>query len=144
VKFFNTFDFIENFFPNTPIAFLLYLFFFFFITTIFVLIIYKLSKKEEKELKKNIKKEITINDLLKIVKNKNSTIQDLAFALEYFNENFKVSNFPDKAFDFFKHLLTHKNRNKILFDIFHNKTVKLNKDFEDQLNKIEKDALNEN
>jgi hypothetical protein len=142
VKFFNTFDFIENFFPDSPFAFLIYLFLFFLITTMFIFIVYKFSKKEQ-IAKEKPKKELTIDDLLKIVKNKNSTLQDLAFALEYFNEKFRVNNFPDKALEFFKSLLTHKNRNKILFDIFHNKTVELNQDFKDQLNQIEKEALNE-
>jgi hypothetical protein len=143
VKFFDTFDFIENFFPNTPLAFLVFLFSFFLITTVFVLIIAKLVKKEKKAQKNNIKKDLTINDLIEIAKNKKSNINDLVFALEYFNDKFSVREFPDKAFEFFKMLLIHKNRNKILFDIFHNKTVPLNKDFEGQLNEIEKECLNE-
>ena len=142
MKFFNTFDFLENFFPNSPIAFILFLFFFFLITTVFIYIIYILNKKEKSNtVEKN--KKIIIDDLIKIAKNSKSNIKDLVFAIEYFNTEFKVENFPDKAFEFFKALLSHKNRNKILFDIFHEKTVKLNNQFEEQLNKIEKDCLNE-
>lgn len=142
MKFFDTFDFIENFFPNTPLAFLVFLFSFFLITTIFILIIAKLMKKNKNIQKNNKKKELTIDDLIEIAKSKKSNIKDLVFALEYFNESFKVRQFPDKSFEFFKNLLTNKNRGKILFDIFHNKTVKLNKDFENHLNKIEKECLN--
>jgi hypothetical protein len=142
VKFFNTFDFIENFFPDSPFAFLIFLLSFFLITTFFVLIIFKLTKKEKKEID-NKKREINIDDLIDIVKNTKSNIKDLVFALEYFNEKFRVREFPDKSFKFFNLLLKHKNRNKILFDIFHNKTVKLNSDFQEQLNKIEKESLNE-
>jgi hypothetical protein len=142
VKFFNTFDFIENFFPDSPFAFLIFLLSFFLITTFFVLIIFKLTKKEKKEID-NKKREINIDDLIDIVKNTKSNIKDLVFALEYFNEKFRVREFPDKSFKFFNLLLKHKNRNKILFDIFHNKTVELNQDFKDQLNQIEKEALNE-
>ncbi|GAX88162.1 conserved hypothetical protein [Lebetimonas natsushimae] len=142
MNFFNTFDFIENFFPNTPLAFLIFLLSFFLLTTIFVLITAKLIKKDKKLKKNNQKKQLSIENLIEIARNKKSNINDLVFAFKYFNENFKVKQFPDKAFDFFKLILTHKNRGKVLFDIFHNKTVKLNKDFEDQLNKIEKECLN--
>jgi hypothetical protein len=141
MKFFNTFDFIENLFPNTPLAFLIFLFSFFLITTGFILIIAKILKKEKKTVNKN-QKELTINNLIEIVDNEESNIKDLVFALEYFNDKFKVKDFPDKSLKFFKLLLTHENRNKILFDIFHNKTINLNKDFKKQLNKIESEALN--
>jgi hypothetical protein len=143
VKFFDTFDFIENFFPNTPLAFLVFLFSFFLMTTIFVLITAKLMKKDKKIKKDNHKEQLSIENLIDIAKNKKSNIEDLIFAIEYFNEEFKIKDFPNKAFEFFKLLLTHKNRSKILFDIFHNKTKKLNKEFEKQLNKIEKECLNE-
>jgi cbb3-type cytochrome oxidase subunit 3 len=141
VKFFNTFDFIENFFPNTPLAFLIFIFSFFLITTVFILVIAKILKKEKKTIN-NKQKELTIDNLVEIVKNKKSNINDLVFALEYFNDKFSVREFPDKAFEFFKMLLIHKSRSKILFDIFHNKTIPSNKDFKEQLNKIESEALN--
>jgi hypothetical protein len=142
VKFFDKFDFIENFFPNTPLAFLIFLFLFFIITTFFILIVAKLMKNEKVTEKNNIQKKLTIDNLIEIAKNQKSTLEDLIFSIKYFNDTFKVKEFPDKAFEFFKLLLSNKNRKKILFDIFHNETIKLNKDFEEQLNKIEKECLN--
>ncbi|WP_024790979.1 MULTISPECIES: hypothetical protein [unclassified Lebetimonas] len=136
---FDKFDFIENFLPDSPFVYIIFLFFFFFFTTIFVLTVAKLTKN--KSIQNNNKK-LTIEDLIKISKNEKSNIKDLVFAIEYFNSEFKVKQFPDKAVKFLKSVLTHKNRGKILFDIFHSKTVKLNKEFKERLNNLEKECLN--
>ena len=94
----------------------------------------KFSKKESNNVKK-----LSFDDLLQIVNNPKSTIKDLLFALIYFNENFKVD---EKSFEFFRKCLNHNNRNKVLFDYFHNEIMSKYPEFKNKLDKIEREALN--
>jgi hypothetical protein len=140
---FNKFDFIEDFFPNSPYAFILFLFLFFLISTLLVLIVAKfVNKNKSFETKTGDVKQLTLDDLIEIVSKEDATSDDLIFAINYFNKDFNVKFSPDKAFTFFKLLLSHKNRNKEIFNLFHNETLKSNKEFESQLNKIERECLN--
>jgi len=128
-------DFILDFLPKENYFFLLYLFLVFVFSTVLIFFIYKrFSKKKSNSIKK-----LSLNDLLKIVDNPNSTTKDLLFTLIYFNENFKVDN---KSFEFFRKCLNHNNRNKALFDYFHNEIVSKYPEFKDKLDKIEREALN--
>lgn len=83
-----------------------------------------------------------LDDLLKIAGNKNSTTKDLLFAFAYFLENFKVKQNKDKSLKLFNLILNHKNRNKALFDFFHGKILPANLEFKDELDKLERKALN--
>ena len=131
-------DFILSSLPSSPIVFLIYLGLVSFIS---ILIILLLSKKEKKE-KTPKKNKITIDDLIKIAKNKNSTLKDLEFAMNYFLGNFKVEDNEKKSFEFFRLVLNHKNRAKNLFDIFHGKILPANLKYKDRLDELEKKALN--
>jgi len=134
-------DRILDIFPSTPFAFLIYLGA---ITFFSILIIFYFSKKRSKSVKKEEKKEnkITIEALLKIANNPKSTSQDLLSALMLYNENFKVENDVKKSLEFFKKVLTHKNRKKAFFDYFHGNILPNNLKFKNELDKIEKEALN--
>jgi len=85
---------------------------------------------------------MSIDDLIKIAKNKSSTPKDLLFALLYFSENFKVKQNKEKSIKLFELVLNHKNRNKALFDFFHGKILPDNLEFKDELDKLERKALN--
>jgi hypothetical protein len=142
LKFFDKFEFIEDFFSDNPLYFLAFLFLFFLLSFLMIVILGFIYSKKDKILNEEIpKKVLTFDDLIKIVKNSNSTNSDLIFALKYFNDNFKVKDFPSKSFDFFRLLLSHKSRDKKIFQIFHNETIKLNAEFEKQLNEIERECL---
>ena len=126
-------DFIISLLPSNSLVFIAYLV----IVPLLGIVIIFLFRKKEKEEKK-----LTIDELLKIAKYKKSTLSDLAFVLNYFLENFKIKDNEKKSLELFEAVLTHKNRGKVLFDIFHNKIVAKNKEYEDILNKLEKEALN--
>ena len=131
-------DFILSSLPSSPITFLVYLGL---VSVISILIILLLSKKEKKE-KTPKKNQITIDDLIKIAKNKNSTLRDLEFAMNYFLSNFKIEDNEKKSFEFFRLVLNHKNRAKSLFDIFHGKILPANLKYKNILDELEKKALN--
>ena len=127
-------DFIVSLLPSNSIAFIIYLII---VPIIGIFIIFFFSrKKEEKE------KKLSIDELIKIAKYKKSTLSDLAFVLNYFLEHFNIKDNEKKSLELFEAVLTHKNRGKVLFDIFHNKIVAKNKEYESILNKLEKEALN--
>ena len=104
-----------------------------------VLIVFLLSLKKKK---KNAKKELTLEDLLKISKNPKSTSSDLMSALMLFNERFSVEKNEKKSFEFFKNVLTHKRRNKKMFDYFHDTIIRKNPKYKNKLEDLEKKALN--
>ncbi len=131
-------DFLISLLPSSVYTFLVYLLIvtLFSISLIFILVIKNRPKKQK------IKKEITIDDLLKIANNQKSTTKDLIFALNYFLNNFKVNNNEKKSFEFFKKILNHKNRSKEIFDIFHGKILPANLEYKNELDQLEKKALN--
>ena len=128
--------------PNSPLAFIIYLF----LITVFciILIFYfaKKSKKQANSINNSSKKEITLNDLLKIANNPKSSTADLLTALMLFNDKFVVAQDKEKSLEFFKKVLNHKNRSKKLFDYFHGNILPKNITFKDALDELEKKALN--
>ena len=132
-------DFIISLLPSNSVVFIIYLIVFSFFS---IFLIFILSKNKKNKQFQNNKKELTIDDLLNIAKNQKSTLKDLIFILEYFLNNFKVKNNEKKSFELFKKVLNHKNRSKILFDIYHGKLLPSNLEYKDRLDKIEKEALN--
>ena len=138
----NISDFILNLLPGNNKFFYIYYLVFIFVFSL--LLIFYFSKKVKKSSgdSHTPKKEVTLYDLLKIVSYPNSTIKDLLFAANYFEENFSVDMDEKKSFEFFKKLLNHKNRKKEFFDIFHGKILPKNLKYKNELDKIEKEALN--
>jgi len=133
-------DFIISLLPSSAVTFLIYLAS---ITILSVLAIFYFANKSKKSSKKtNIKKDLTLDDLIKIAKNEKSTLKDLAFALSYFVEKFKIDDDKKKSFELFKLILNHKNRGKILFDIFHGQLIAANLNYKKELDELEKKALN--
>ena len=134
-------DNIWDFFPSTPLAYLGYLLF---ITTVCLYIIYKLSKKAKTGKKTDApkKKEFTLDDLLEISENSNSTTAELLSAMLVFQEKYVVAQDKEKSLKFFENILNHKNRHKKVFDYFHGVILPKNITFKDELDKLEKRALN--
>ncbi len=133
-------DFLISLLPSNALIFIIYLVF---ITVFSVLLIILLSKKKNKSKNAQIpKKELTIDDLLEIAKSKKSNINDLKFALEYFLNHFKIKDDEKKSFELFEKILNHKNRSKILFNIYHGKILPENLEYKNKLDSIEKKALN--
>jgi len=135
-------EFILDLTPSTPFAYLLYLLI---ITLVSLALIFYLARKTKKNNNKKEepqKKEITIDHLLQIASNPKSTLKDLLSALVMFNEMFSVSSDVKKSLALFKKVLNHKNRNKALFDYFHGNILPKNLQYKDELDKIEKEALN--
>jgi sulfur carrier protein ThiS len=130
---------VWDFSPNSPLAYIIYLGG---ITILCVFLIFYFAKKSEKQNKYNKNKEITLTDLLKIAANNKSSTADLLAALQLFNEKFVVAQNKEKSIEFFKKVLNHKNRHKSLFDYFHGSTLPKNITFKDELNKLEREALN--
>ena len=132
---------IWDFSPDSPVAFIIYLI----VVTLFciLLIIYLKSKQKTKSLTPEInKKDLTLDDLLKIANNPRSTTSDLLSALMLFNDKFVVAQDKEKSLEFFKKVLNHKNRSKKLFDYFHGNILPKNITFKDALDELEKKALN--
>ena len=131
-------DKITDFLPSDSLFFIFYLFGFLFVSVILIFILGRKAKNNEskKETKFNL------NDIFKIAKNPKSTTHDLAAALMIFKENFKIEDNESKIFEFFENVLNHKNRNKVLFDYFHNEIVPMNKKYKTKLDEIERKALN--
>ncbi len=135
-------DKIEDLFPSTPLAFLIYLGAFSLISVILIFVAAKIFNKPKKTTKTPSKKELSIDDLLKIAKNPKSSKVDLITAIELFVQNFKIKDDEKKSFEFFEKLLNHKNRDKKIFDIFHGKVIAANIEYKDRLDKMERKALN--
>ena len=133
-------DRVLDIFPSTPFAFLIYLGS---ITFISILVIFYFSKKKQKKSKKQQKdNKLTIDSLLEIANNSKSNSKDLLSALMLYNENFKVEDDIEKSMEFFKKVLNHNNRKKAFFDYFHGNILPKNIKFKDELDKIEREALN--
>ena len=131
-------DFIISLLPSSAVTFLIYLAG---VSVLSVLAIFYFAKKYEKK-EAPVKKELNIEDLINIAKNENSTLKDLKFTFEYFMNNLNIEDDLKKSFELFKLVLTHKNREKVLFDIFHGQILPANLKYKRELNKLEKDALN--
>ncbi len=132
-------DFIENFLPSSPVFYLIYLGG---VIVFSVLMIFWLAKKQKKKKKNSVKKELSIDDLIRIASNPKSTQADLLSALMLYNDKFNVSDDKDKALKFFQKILNHKNRNKVHFDYFHGKVLPKNLKYKNELDELEKKALN--
>jgi len=135
-------DFIISILPSSALFYIIFLFSIFALSLGLILFFSKRLKKKNKLSDNKNKKEITFDMLKEIVNNKNATSKDLASALILFSENFELKGNEKDAFEFFKKVLTHKNRDKNLFKIYQEKIVSKYKNFKDQLNEIEKEALN--
>ncbi|GAB6073501.1 hypothetical protein JCM15786_01580 [Nautilia lithotrophica] len=134
-------DEIWDFSPDSPLTFVIYLLL---ITIICLLLIFyfaKKSKKTKKDSKKQ-KKELTLDDLIDIASNPKSNSSDLLSALMMYNDKFVVAQDKEKSINFFEKVLNHKNRNKKMFDYFHGSILPKNITFKDELDKLEKKALN--
>ena len=132
-------DLVLDIFPSTPFTFLIYLVI---ITFFSVLIIFYFAKKPKQGPKQKNEDKLTIDSLLKIANDPKSNTQDLLSALMLYNENFKVEDDVKKSMEFFKKVLNHKNRKKAFFDYFHGNILPKNLKFKDELDKIEREALN--
>jgi len=126
--------------PDSPLAFVFYLFIIMCLCIIMIIYISKRFKNSSDLLDNN--REITFNDLLKIAKHPSSTKADLYVALQLFNEKFSVKYDVKKSFEFLKYILHHKNRHKKLFEYFHGSILPKNITFKDELDKLEREALN--
>jgi len=127
--------------PSSPLAFVIYLLLFL-ITGIFLIFYFARKHKKQKTNIQNTKKELTIDDLIDIASNPKSTTADLLSALMMFNEKFVVAQDKEKSMIFFEKALNHKHRHKKLFDYFHGSILPKNITFKDQLDELEKKALN--
>ena len=133
-------DFLWDLFPSSPFYYIAYMLFVMAVGLFFIIYFSKRKPTENKEI---IKKEVTLDDLIKIAKSSNSTTQDLAAALLMFNEKFKVEDDYQKSIEFFKLVLNHKKAtSKKLFEIFHGQILPKNLAFKNELDKIEREALN--
>jgi len=132
-------DTITDFLPSDALFFILYLFGFLFVS---VILIFILGRKAKSNVSNKKETKFNLNDIFKIAKNPKSTTKDLAVALIVFKENFKIEDNENKAFEFFEKVLNHKNRNKVLFDYFHNEIMPINKKYKTKLDEIERKALN--
>jgi len=83
-----------------------------------------------------------LDDLMDIVKNASTSSSGVLDALIYFNENFKIDEKNSKkCFLFLSRVLTHPNKNKNIFQYFHNKVKPKNINFKNILESIERTAL---
>ena len=109
---------------------------------IFLIFYFARKYKKQNRPVQNEHKEVTLSDLLNIANNPKSTTADLLSALMLFNEKFVVAQDKENSIVFFEKVLNHKNRHKKLFDYFHGAVLPKNITFKDELDKLEKKALN--
>ncbi len=113
-------------------------------------LIFALKKSSKNAPSKQISKktetkndEFDLDDLMNIVKNPNTSSSGVLDALIYFNENFSIDEDNNKkCFLFLSRALTHPNKSKNIFQYFHNKVKPKNLNFKNELEAIEKKALN--
>ncbi|NPA11676.1 MAG: hypothetical protein GXO62_05495 [Epsilonproteobacteria bacterium] len=136
-------DFILDLLPNDDYFYLYYLAGFVVVTS--ALIIYfakKFNKPKPKQAPVERPKELTLNDLIDMVSNPNASASDLYVALQLYHEKYKVHDDVGNSLTFFKKALNHKNKAKALFDFYHDVIMPANTQYKDQLDKIEREALN--
>jgi len=109
---------------------------------LFILIL-KSKPKEVKEIESKPQDDkLELDDLMDIVKNPNSTSNDIINAMIYFNENFVIDDANSRqALLFFSRALTHKNKSKNIFQYFHKEIKAKNPRFKNELENIEMKAL---
>jgi len=108
-----------------------------------IVLIFYIARKNKKETtyEKESPKKVDLDELLKIVSNPNASTADLIVAIELFNKFINMGADLKRSLEFFDKLLKHKNRHKKLFQYFHDVIVSNNKEYEKELNAIEKEAL---
>jgi len=113
-----------------------------FLGGIAIFIIFRNSKKKQIIRNKPEKKFLDFEDLMIVVKDKNSSSDDLLEVLKEFNSNYHIDNKnPQKYLIFLSRILTHKNVNKEIFNYFHKNIKKNNQKFKRELDLIERKAL---
>jgi hypothetical protein len=114
------------------------------IATILAVIAVFLFIKKPKQTSKVIpqSKQVSLEDLMDIVKNPNSTKDDILKALKLFNNYFVIdAKDSHRYFIFLIKALTHKNVDKEIFNYFHNEIKKRNQKFKRELELLEMKAL---
>jgi len=136
-------DGVWDFFPDTPLAYIGYMVFIFSLCMLIILYIArKFKTSQKKNIPTNEKKEYTLDELLKIAQNPQTSLSELLSVLLVYNEKFTVKDDVEKSLLFFETVLNHKNRDKKLFDFFHGTVLPKNIMFKDELDALEKKALN--
>ena len=108
-----------------------------------VLIISKKPKKSTKSVKKVVEDILDFEDLVAVLKNGETSSEKLLDTLKTFNENFTIDeNNAQKYLVFLSRVLTHKNKNKDIFNYFHKEVKGKNLKFKKELESIEMKALN--
>ncbi|ACM92064.1 hypothetical protein NAMH_0883 [Nautilia profundicola AmH] len=127
--------------PNSPLAFIIYLIL---ITVICLFFIFYFARKSKNNNTNKSQKhhKLTLDDLIDIADNPKSNTADLLSALMLFNEKFVVAQDKEKSMLFFEKILNHKHRHKKLFDYFHGSILPKNITYKDELDTLEKKALN--
>ena len=113
------------------------------VTTIGLILILKNKPKTTPTIEtKPQEDKLDLDDLMDIVKNPNSTSNDVINAMIYFNENFVIDDSNSRqALLFFSRALTHKNKSKNIFQYFHKEIKAKNPRFKNELDNIEMKAL---
>jgi len=112
------------------------------ITLIGLILMIKNKPKKVIKVEKNYEDKLDLDDLMDVVKNPNSTSNDIINAMMYFNENFVIDDSNSRqALLFFSRALTHKNKNKNIFQYLHKEVKPKNPRFKKELENIEKKAL---
>jgi uncharacterized membrane protein YvbJ len=115
------------------------------ILVVIAIVIIKAPKPEKQVEKVEAKKDNSddFERLLQIVKNRDSSSQEIKKALIDFNDNHIITeeNLKDSMV-FLTYLLNHKNRSKELFDIVHKELKVTNRKFAEDITKIELKCLN--
>jgi len=113
------------------------------VTTIGLILILKNKPKTTPKIEtKPQEDKLDLDDLMDIVKNPNSTSNDIINAMIYFNENFVIDDSNSRqALLFFSRALTHKNKSKNIFQYFHKEIKAKNPRFKNELDNIEMKAL---
>jgi hypothetical protein len=114
---------------------------------IIAFVILSKSSKTKKTKKRVIKEEsenttIELDELMDIVKNPDSSSQDILNVLELFNKNFTIDETNgQKEIIFLSRALTHRNVNKDIFNYFHKEIKTKNPKYKKELELIERKAL---
>jgi len=109
----------------------------------FIVILKSSNKATSKPIKsEKVEDDFGLDALMDVVKNPNSSSNDVMNALIYFNENFNIDDKNDRqALLFFSRALTHPNKSKNIFQYFHREIKPKNLQFINELESIEKKAL---
>ena len=112
------------------------------VITAFIVLTKKSKPQKVKQTQQIEDDKLDFEDLMAIVKNPNSTSDEILFALEEFNKNFIIDDENEQKYlIFLSRALTHKNVNKDIFQYFHKEIKSKNPRFKKDLDIIEKKAL---